>query len=86
MNSTDRAATIRQVAEAARTASRTVAKVSTERRCEALLAIAAAIDGRRAQILAANELDLAAGKAAGKFVRATLTGKKFTVFTRWATP
>lgn len=30
------------------------------------------------------EESVAAGKAAAKFVRETLTGKKFTVFTRWA--
>jgi glutamate-5-semialdehyde dehydrogenase len=61
----DRAAVIRQVAEAARAASRTVAKVSAERRRDALLAIADAIDGRRAQILEANALDLEAGRKAG---------------------
>ncbi len=30
------------------------------------------------------EESVAAGKVAAKFVRETLTGKKFTVFTRWA--
>ena len=65
LSSSDRAATIRQVAEAARTASRTVAKLSAERRRAALLAIADAIEGRRAQILEANATDLAGGKAAG---------------------
>jgi glutamate-5-semialdehyde dehydrogenase len=65
LSPSDRAATIRQVAEAARTASRTVAKVSAERRRAALLAIADAIEGRRTQILEANAKDLAGGRAAG---------------------
>ena len=65
LSPSDRAATIRQVAEAARSASRTVAKASAERRRAALLAIADAIEGRRTQILEANAKDLAGGKAAG---------------------
>jgi glutamate-5-semialdehyde dehydrogenase len=42
-----------------------VAKASAEQRRAALLAIADAIEGRRAQILEANAKDLAGGKAAG---------------------
>jgi len=60
----DRAAIIRQVAEAARVASRAVAKASPERRRDALIAIADAIEGRRAEILAANAKDLDNAQAA----------------------
>lgn len=64
-NPSDRTAVIRGVAEAARRASRVVAKVSAERRRDALIAIADAIDGRHPQILEANAKDLEAGRAAG---------------------
>jgi glutamate-5-semialdehyde dehydrogenase len=60
----DRAAIVRKVAEAARTASRVVAKVSPEVRKNALSAIAGAIEGMRNEILAANAQDVAAGQAA----------------------
>ncbi len=50
---------------AAREASRAVAKLDGAARATALRAIADAIDSRRAVILAANELDLAAARAAG---------------------
>ena len=56
---------VRQVAMAAREASRAVAKLDGAARATALRAIADAIDSRRAVILAANELDLAAARAAG---------------------
>jgi glutamate-5-semialdehyde dehydrogenase len=56
---------IRGVAEAARTASRLVAKASAEQRARGLTAIAGAIDARRAEILAANAKDLEAARAAG---------------------
>jgi len=52
------------VAEAARAASRIVARASEDQRTQALLAIADAIDRARPEILAANAKDLAAGEAA----------------------
>ncbi|HEU0029149.1 MAG TPA: glutamate-5-semialdehyde dehydrogenase [Kofleriaceae bacterium] len=55
---------IRAVAEAARAASRVVAKATAETRQAALRAIADAIDAARADILAANARDVAAGQAA----------------------
>jgi glutamate-5-semialdehyde dehydrogenase len=51
---------VRAVAEAARRAARSVAKVGAERRRTALDAIAAAIEARTGQLLAANRADLAA--------------------------
>jgi glutamate-5-semialdehyde dehydrogenase len=61
----DRAAVIRKVAEAARAASRIVAKATPAQRTAALQAIATAIEARATDILAANARDLAAGQAAG---------------------
>jgi glutamate-5-semialdehyde dehydrogenase len=56
---------IRAVAEAARTAARSVARAPAERRAQALAAIAAAIDRHRPQILAASARDVAAARDAG---------------------
>jgi glutamate-5-semialdehyde dehydrogenase len=61
----ERAQLIRGVAEAARTASRVVARATAQHRTRALTAIAAAIDRHRAAILRANAKDLAAGRDAG---------------------
>jgi glutamate-5-semialdehyde dehydrogenase len=61
----EHASPIRGVAEAARRAARIVAKASGEARSGALAAIADAIDASRSDILAANERDLAAARAAG---------------------
>jgi len=49
----------------ARVSSRVIAKASTAQKNAALLLMAEAIEARRAPIAAANELDLAAGKAKG---------------------
>ena len=57
-------AQVRALAEAARVAARQVAKASAEQRTLALRAMAAAVRAQAAEILAANELDLAA--AAGR--------------------
>jgi glutamate-5-semialdehyde dehydrogenase len=51
---------VRAVAEAARQAARSVAKVGAEQRRTALDAVAAAIDARTDELLAANRADLAA--------------------------
>ncbi len=59
-----RAAIIRQLAEAARAASRVVAKSTPEQRKDALLAIADAIGGRRSEILEANARDVESATAA----------------------
>jgi len=59
------ARTVREVAQAARAASRLVARASAEARGAALSGIAAAIERQRPQILHANECDLAAATAAG---------------------
>lgn len=59
----ERTAQVRQVAEAARVASRAVATASEHQRTQALLAIADAIDRSRQEILAANALDLATDEA-----------------------
>jgi glutamate-5-semialdehyde dehydrogenase len=56
---------IRSVAEAARAASRVVAKAAEAQRTSALSAIADAIDAQRADNLAANGEDVAAARAAG---------------------
>lgn len=60
-----RAAIIRQLAEASRAASRRVAKSTADQRTTALLAIADAIEGRRAEILEANARDIATARTAG---------------------
>jgi glutamate-5-semialdehyde dehydrogenase len=61
----ERATILRRVAEAARVASRVVAKASSDVRTRALKAIAEAIEAQRDDILAANAKDVAAGEAAG---------------------
>jgi len=61
----ERAQLIRGVAEAARQAARIVAKTSGAARSAAIAAIADAIDGARAEILAANAQDLATARDAG---------------------
>jgi glutamate-5-semialdehyde dehydrogenase len=63
-SSLERQAQIRSVALAARAASRSLARAPEARRTAALVAIADAIDGSRADILAANQLDLAAADLA----------------------
>jgi glutamate-5-semialdehyde dehydrogenase len=62
-SSLERQTLIRSVAEAARAASRIVARASEDRRTAALVAIADAIDRTRPEILAANARDLAAAEA-----------------------
>ena len=64
-SSPERAQQIRGVAEAARQAARIVAKAPGEARSAAIASIADAIDGARAEILAANAHDLAAARDAG---------------------
>ena len=61
----DRAKVVREVAEAARRAARVVAKADAATRTAALHAIADAIISQSPEILAANAVDLANGKAAG---------------------
>ncbi len=61
----ERAQQIRRVAEAARSAARTVAKAAAQQRTRALVAIAEAIDRHRPAILAASACDLAAARNAG---------------------
>jgi len=61
----ERVRVIRGVAEAARAASRRVAKASAAQRTQALREIAQAIDRHRPAILAGNAADLAAARAAG---------------------
>jgi glutamate-5-semialdehyde dehydrogenase len=56
---------VRGVAQAAKAASRIVAKAPAAQRQKALLAIADAIDAHAAQILAANATDVAAGRTSG---------------------
>jgi glutamate-5-semialdehyde dehydrogenase len=63
-SSIERAQLIAGVAQAARAASRIVAKATEAQRTTALRAIADAIDAQRAEILAANRIDTAAGEAA----------------------
>nr|WP_298140627.1 glutamate-5-semialdehyde dehydrogenase [uncultured Pseudomonas sp.] len=54
-----------RLGQAARQASRVIASASTAQKNRALQAAAAALDGARAELSAANELDLAAGRANG---------------------
>ncbi|MGE0400204.1 MAG: glutamate-5-semialdehyde dehydrogenase [Kofleriaceae bacterium] len=63
--SQDHAKIVRDVAEAARRASRLVAKADAATRTRALVAIAEAIAAQAPDILAANAIDVANGKAAG---------------------
>jgi glutamate-5-semialdehyde dehydrogenase len=63
--STDLERYMRQLGEQARAASREIARASTAQKNQALLAIATAIDESRPALLAANALDLDAGKANG---------------------
>ena len=58
-------ALLRQVAEAARAASRVIAKATPATRTRALEAIADAIDAQATEILAANAKDVRAGEASG---------------------
>ena len=64
-SSLERQTKIRSVAEAARAASRTLAKAPEARRTAALIAIADAIDRLAPEILTANARDLAAANIAG---------------------
>ncbi len=61
----DIAAYMNTVGERARAASRLLARAETAAKNRALLAIAADLDARRADLLAANRLDLEAGAAQG---------------------
>ncbi|MGB8146177.1 MAG: glutamate-5-semialdehyde dehydrogenase [Chromatiaceae bacterium] len=61
----DVAAYMRQVGERARSASRLLARAETAAKNDALLAIAADLDARRADLMIANRQDLAAGAAQG---------------------
>ena len=61
----DVAAYMQTVGERARAASRLLARAETAAKNRALLAIAADLDARRADLLAANRLDLEAGAAQG---------------------
>ena len=61
----DVAAYMQSVGERARTASRLLARAETAAKNRALLAIATDLDARRADLLAANRLDLEAGAAQG---------------------
>jgi glutamate-5-semialdehyde dehydrogenase len=61
----ERESLIRGVAQAARGASRIVAKSPVSQRTAALSAIAAALEAQRTEILAANATDMAAAEAAG---------------------
>ena len=63
MTQLEREQLIRGVAQAAKAASRIVAKAPAAQRQKALLAIADAIDAQAAQILAANATDVAGGRA-----------------------
>jgi glutamate-5-semialdehyde dehydrogenase len=56
---------IRSMAEAARVASRGLAKLGTGEKNRILLAIADGLESRAGEIIAANQLDLAAGEEAG---------------------
>jgi glutamate-5-semialdehyde dehydrogenase len=56
---------IRSMAEAARVASRGLAKLGTGEKNRILLAIADGLESRAGEIIAANQLDLAAGQEAG---------------------
>jgi glutamate-5-semialdehyde dehydrogenase len=61
----DVAAYMRQVGERARAASRLLARAETAAKNDALLAIAADLDARRADLMIANRQDLEAGAAQG---------------------
>ncbi|HEY0483642.1 MAG TPA: glutamate-5-semialdehyde dehydrogenase [Kofleriaceae bacterium] len=61
----ERARRIRAMAEAARSAARSVAKATAQHRTRGLIAISEAIDRHRAAILAANAHDMAAARDAG---------------------
>ncbi len=61
----DLAASVRAVVERARVASREVARLETSRKNDALLAMAAALDGARAELQRENGRDLEAGRAKG---------------------
>jgi glutamate-5-semialdehyde dehydrogenase len=54
-----------RLGQAARQASRVLALASTAQKNRALQAAASALDGARSELIAANELDLAAGRAGG---------------------
>jgi glutamate-5-semialdehyde dehydrogenase len=54
-----------RLGRAAREASRVTARATTAQKNNALLAVARALDDTRPELLAANELDLAAGRASG---------------------
>ena len=54
-----------RLGRAAREASRVIGRASTAQKNRALLATAAALDAARAELSAANELDVAAGRASG---------------------
>ncbi|MBD7976001.1 glutamate-5-semialdehyde dehydrogenase [Serpens gallinarum] len=54
-----------RLGRAAREASRVTARATTAQKNNALLAVARALDGARVELLAANEKDLAAGRASG---------------------
>ena len=54
-----------RLGQAARSASRVLARASTAQKNRALQAAAAALDAGRAELVAANELDLAAARASG---------------------
>ncbi len=62
---TDLATTVRQLAEAARAASLTLAVATTEAKNRALTALAAKIESSIPALIAANAKDLEAGRAAG---------------------
>ena len=61
----DATALVRKLADTARVAARTLSVATGDQRRAALLAIADAIDVRSAEILTANEKDMAQGRAAG---------------------
>ncbi|MSY56468.1 MAG: gamma-glutamyl-phosphate reductase, partial [Actinobacteria bacterium] len=60
----DATAIVSQLADSARIAARTLSVATTAERRAALLAIADAIDARSAEILVANEKDMALGRSA----------------------
>ncbi|HEY5935489.1 MAG TPA: glutamate-5-semialdehyde dehydrogenase [Kofleriaceae bacterium] len=64
-NPSERAQSIRRIAEAARSAARIVAKAPASTRRAALVAIAGELEASRTEILEANARDVAAGTAAG---------------------
>jgi glutamate-5-semialdehyde dehydrogenase len=55
----------REQAEAARAAGKTLAAASTDQKNEFLMALASALEARTEEIVAANELDVAAAKSNG---------------------